>query len=340
MDIVRTPMDLQRPRFRWHVIFAILCIVAILLSVAIWIFSSANKPNIADILTKVYRFSMSVAFPLFCFALLLLVGDIVHSLREYGTKIDNVSELLSRQNNLLHQISQATHLSDTAKEIMFSETDQMELAEVALNKLHQHDFEAAGAMIDTMEQSPRYQQLGAKLRKMAEKYRTATEEGRITQMISHIDSLMDHYRWSQAAAQIQNLLKVYPHSERAKTLFSRLQERKAIRKGDLLNEWERAIDSKDPDRGLEILKELDQYLVPTEALTLQESAKKVFKAKLDNLGIEFKNAVTEKDWMTALDIGKKIINGFPNSRMAAEIREKYDILQEHARSLIEKKAGQ
>lgn len=340
MDIVRTPMDLQKPRFRWHIVFAILCILVILLSLAIWIFSSADKPKVVHSLNSLYQFAISAAFPLFCFAMLLFVGDLVHSSHEYRVKLDSIGELLSRQNNLLQQIMQASHLSNTAKEIMFSETDQMELAEVALNKLHQHDFEAAGAMIDTMEQSPRYQQLGARLRKMAEKYRTATEDGRITQMISHIESLMDHYRWTQAASQIQNLLKIYPHSERAKTLFSRLQERKAIRKGDLLNEWDRAIDSKDPDRALEILKELDPYLIPAEAMALHESAKMVFKAKLDNLGIEFKNAVTEKDWKTALEIGKKIINGFPNSRMASEIREKYDILQEHARTLIEKKAGQ
>jgi hypothetical protein len=269
--------------------------------------------------------------------LLLLVGDIVHSTREYGAKLDNISEILMRQNTLLHQLTQASHLSDAAKEIMFSETDQMELAEAALSKLHQHDFDAAATMIDTMEQTPRYQQLGAKLRKMAEKYRTATEDGRIHQATSHIESLLDQLRWTQAANQIQNLIKVYPYSDRAKTLFSRLQERKAIRKGDLLNEWDRAIDAKDPDRGLEILKELDQYLAPIEALALQESAKKVFKAKLDNLAIQFKNAVTEKDWKTALDIGKQIVTGFPNSRMASEIRSKYDILQEHARNLADNK---
>jgi hypothetical protein len=282
---------------------------------------------------------MAVAFPLFCFALLLLVGDIVHLSHEYGTKLDSICEILSRQNNLLHQISRVAHLSDTAKSIMFSETDQVELTEAALGKLHHHDFDAATAMIDTMERTPQCQELGAKLRKMADKYRTATEEGRITQMITHIESLMDSCRWTQAASQIQNLLKIYPLSDRAKALPTRLQERKAMRKGDLLNEWDRAIDAKDPDRGLEILKELDLYLAPAEALVLQESAKKVFKAKLDNLGIEFKTAVTEKDWTAALDAGKQIISVFPNSRMASEIRSKYDILQEHARTAMDKKTA-
>jgi hypothetical protein len=335
----KTPMDLQKHRFRWHIIFAVICIMALLLLFLIWISYVVNEPQIAIKLTGIYRFSITIAFPLFCFALLVLVGEMVRMLRELAVRLDNTSEILMRQNNLLAQITQATHLSDAAKEIIFRDTEQMELGEAVLSKLHQHDFDVAAAMIDTMEQAPHYQQLGAKLRKAAEKYRAATEEGRITQIIAHIELLIGQLRWVQAAAQIQNLIKMYPYSDRAKTLSSRLQERKAMRKGDLLNDWDKAIDAKDPDRGLEILKELDQYMAPDEALALQESAKKVFKAKLDNLGIQFKNAVTEKDWTTALDIGKQIVSGFPNSRMAAEIRSKYDILQEHASKILDGKTA-
>jgi len=42
-------------------------------------------------------------------------------------------------------------------------------------------------------------------------------------------------------------------------------------------------------------------------------------------------AVTEKNWEAALQAGRKIVNQFPNSRMAAEIRSKMDVLQELAR---------
>lgn len=339
MDLAKMPMDLQKHRFRWHIIFAIICIAAVLLLLSIWIFYAVNEPGIAIKLTDIYRYSISIVFPLFCFALLLLAGDLVRMSHEHAAKVDNLSEILMRQNNLLAQITQASHLSNAAREIIFREADQMELGEAALSRLHQHDFEAAAAMIEAMEQTPHYQQLGAKLRKAAERYRTATEEGRISQVIAHIDLLLDQNRWAQAAAQIQNLVKVYSYSDRVRTLSSRLQERKAMRKGDLLNDWDKAIDAKDPDRSLEILKELDQYLAPDEALTLQESAKKVFKAKLDNLGIQFKNAVTEKDWAASLDIGKQIVSGFPNSRMAAEIRSKYDILQEHARKTSNEKTA-
>jgi hypothetical protein len=186
-------------------------------------------------------------------------------------------------------------------------------------------------MIAAMEQSSRYSELGAKLRKMAEKYRAATEEGRVQQIIAHVEQLMDQAAWSQAALQIENLLKMFPYSDKAKSMSSRLRERKDMRKGELLCEWDRAVLAKDTDRSLDILKELDQYLTPSEALALQESASTVFRTKLHNLGVQFTMAVTERKWADAFETGRRIVQDFPNSRMANEIRSRLDILRDHAR---------
>jgi hypothetical protein len=271
------------------------------------------------------------------FAILALLGEIFRASRESGAKLDNLAEILVRNNNLLTQVTQAAHLSDTAKEIVFRELEQMQLGEAALNKLHQHEFDAAGAMIDAMEQSPRYKDLGVKLRKMAEKYRTATEEGRVQQIISHIENLMDQVHWAQASVHIDNLIKTFPYSEKAQTMSSRLRERKDMRKGELLCEWDKAVLSKNTDQSLDLLKELDQYLTPAEAVALQESASTVFRTKLHNLGVQFSMAVTERKWNDALETGRQIIQAFPNSRMASEIRSRLDILQEHAHKQQEQK---
>jgi outer membrane protein assembly factor BamD (BamD/ComL family) len=251
--------------------------------------------------------------------------------KKNGDKLDNAVEMLSRQNNLIIQISQAGRLSDTAKEIVFRDSEQMELAEAALTKLHQHDFDEADSMINVMGEYPKYSELAGRLKRMAEKYRSATEEGRVNQIISYINDLFDQKRWAQAAAQIENLTKMFPYSEKAKTMSIRLRERKDRQKRELLAEWDLAVREKNPDRGLEILKELDTYLTPTEALALQESASTVFKTKLHNLGVEFSVAVAEQNWKKALQTGRDIVQNFPNSRMASEIRGKMDILLERAK---------
>ena len=79
------------------------------------------------------------------------------------------------------------------------------------------------------------------------------------------------------------------------------------------------------------MKELDQYLTPTEGLALQESASSVFRTKLHNLGVQFSLAVSERQWQKALQTGQQIVGDFPNSKMAHEIRSKMDILHERAK---------
>jgi outer membrane protein assembly factor BamD (BamD/ComL family) len=273
------------------------------------------------------------------FVVLLLMFEAVRSLKDTGEKLDNSTEMLTRQNTLLLQISQGMRLSDTAKEIVFRDDEQMELGEAALNKLHQHDFEDAEAMIAAMAEQPKYRELATRLKRMADKYRSATEEGRINQVVAHIEELFEQYLWAQATVQIENFIKTFPHSDKAKTMPARLRERKDRHKRELLADWDMAIRNKDTDRGLEILKELDLYLTPAEALALQESAATVFRTKLHNLGVDFSVAVTEKNWRTAFELGKEIVQSFPNSRMAAEIRSKMDILQDRARAVTTEGVG-
>ena len=112
---------------------------------------------------------------------------------------------------------------------------------------------------------------------------------------------------------------------------TRLRQRKDRQKRELLADWDLAVREKNTDRGLEILKELDLYLTPNEALALRESASTVFKTKLHNMGVEFSVAVAEQNWKKALETGRNIVQNFPNSRMAAEIRSKLDILSERAK---------
>jgi outer membrane protein assembly factor BamD (BamD/ComL family) len=288
-----------------------------------------RKIALAFIATSQFLFGAGCLYA--AFAALLLIYEIVRSLKTNGEKLDNAVEMLSRQNNLLLQVSQASQLSDTAKEIVFRDSEQMELGEAALTKLHQHDFEAADSMIEAMAECPKYKELADRLKRMSEKYCSATEEGRVNQIIAHIENLFDKKLWGQAATQIENLIKIFPYSERAKTMPASLRERKDLQKRILLAEWDLAVREKNTDRGLEILKELDLYLTPAEALALQESASTVFKTKLHNLGVEFSVAVAEQNWKKALETGRDIVQNFPNSRMAAEIRSKLDILLERAK---------
>ncbi|MHC5158729.1 MAG: hypothetical protein ACYSN8_01660 [Planctomycetota bacterium] len=320
-------------QFKWHALFVFIVLLAACLLLTGKILGGSSSPP-----HELGKSFISAAQMLFwgsgfyaVFAALLLFYEIVHSLNSNSEKLDNTVETLSRQNNLLSRISQAAHMSDTAKEIVFRDSEQMELGEAALTKLHQHDFDEAESMIKAISEYPKYEDLADRLKRMADKYRSATEEGRVNQIIAHIEDLFEQKLWIQAAAQIENLLKTFSYSDKAKTMPARLRQRKDRQKRELLADWDLAVREKNTDRGLEILKELDMYLSPNEALALRESASSVFKTKLHNMGVEFSVSVAEQNWKKALETGRDIVQNFPNSRMAAEIRSKLDILSERAK---------
>ncbi|HPD46582.1 MAG TPA: hypothetical protein P5279_08360 [Anaerohalosphaeraceae bacterium] len=318
-------------RFAWHFLFAFLILITAVTWVISMVLSDLGPWPTETIMSLIGAIALVSALLAGFFSLLLLSSESIKTSKANGEKLENLVEMLTRNNSLLSGINQAARLSDEAKEIAFRDTERMELAEAVLSKLHQHDFEETYSMIRTMAQMDKYRALSEQLARTADSYRNATEKERINQVIAHIDELCAQYRWNQAAAQIENLIKAFPYSEEAKLMPRKLRERKDKRKRDLLAMWDEAVQSKDTDRSLEILKELDMYLTPTEGLALKESASSVFRTKLHNLGVQFALAVTERKWADALAAGQQIVRDFPNSRMSHEIRSKMDILQERAR---------
>ena len=80
----------------------------------------------------------------------------------------------------------------------------------------------------------------------------------------------------------------------------------------------------------QLLKELDKYLSETEAAPYTEVARGVIGKKKENLGVQFKLAVHDHDWIGAVRVGEQIIREFPNTRMADEVRSMIDLLRNRA----------
>ena len=81
---------------------------------------------------------------------------------------------------------------------------------------------------------------------------------------------------------------------------------------------------------MELLKELDKYLTEQEAEPFRETARGVIGKKRDNLGVQFKIAVHDREWVRAMRVGEQIIQEFPNTKMCDEVRGMIDLLRERA----------
>ncbi len=311
-------------QFKWH-IAVIAATLAVVLLLAL--FTSVFEKTAA--LRNLVFMLGSLVFLIALLTMLARVSGIVNTLRDNSEKMAEATKSLENISASLAQINQSTRISESVKAIAFRDEDRQSLREAVFDKLKQKDFDGAYEIIDEISNHSEYRDLGDELRQQVNQYREATEEERIDQAIAHIETLFQSCHWAKASVQIEALIRSHPHSEKAKAMRQKLHDRKEQRKRILLAAWDHAVQNQETDRSLEILKELDMYLTPSEGLALQEAAKDVFKTKLHNLGVQFAMAVSEKRWADSLEIGQTIMHDFPNSRMSVEIQEKLDVLRQN-----------
>ncbi len=321
-----TESDSFLHKYKWHalLIFVILAAVG-----ALTIFTGFFDDTEGSMLGQLILMLGALVFLLALLTLVSRVSRALNTLGETHAKLEEVTGALEKISAELTKINQMTRVSETAKAIVFRDADQQSLREAVFDRLQEKDFEGADELIEQIAQRPEYADLAEQLRSQAEHYHDSTDHERFEQVATHIEKLLDDRHWASASAQIESLIKAHPESERAKALRQSLIEKKQQRKKALLAAWDEAVKRQQTDRSLDILKELDFYLTPNEALALQEAARDVFRTKLHNLGVQFALAVTEKQWVSALDVGQQIINNFPNSKMSEEIRAKLSVLQQN-----------
>jgi hypothetical protein len=121
-----------------------------------------------------------------------------------------------------------------------------------------------------------------------------------------------------------------PENDEVKEFAELFAAKRGEHKRRLLKGWDESVQRNEVDRGIAILKQLDQYLTRNEAAALEESARGVFRTKLHNLGLQFSFAVAEHNWRDALAVGRQIMEEFPNTRMAQEVRERIHVLSQRA----------
>jgi hypothetical protein len=312
-------------RFKWHIV--IIC-VALFIVLLLAVFTNIFQEAETGVLRNLVLLLGALIFLSALLAMLSRIFKMLDALKDNSAKLEQVTGALEKIHTGLAQINQSTRLSETAKAIAFRDVDRQSLREAVFDKLQQHDFDAAYEIIEEIAHRSEYKDLADQLRIQADKYRDATEQERLSQVIAHIEKLMEDYQWARASSQIEGLIGANPDSEKAKAMRQRLVDKKEERKRTLLAAWDEAVRHQETDRSLNVLKELDLYLTPNEALALQEAAKDVFRTKLHNLGVQFSIAVTERRWVQALEVGEQIITDFPNSKMCEEIRDKMDILRQ------------
>lgn len=259
----------------------------------------------------------------------ILLGEFGNTYRSYDVQRDT-HDMVRRHGEFLRTIAESISLSDWAKRVVHREKDFEFLRDTIHSALIRQDWEAAEHLIKDMEEQLGYREEASRLREEVAQARHATTEDRVTAALTRFEKLCGSHKWEQARREADRLRSTFPGDPRIAGLGFDIESRRQQVKRTLLGHYEDAIHVNDVDRAHDLLFELDQYLSPIEAAQLKDSARAVFKGKLEQMRVEFSLAVSDKRFETAIEVGEGLIREFPNTRYAREIRDMMPLLRQRA----------
>lgn len=314
-------------------LFAMCGVMVTLIIAGYLLFSPEAMTDIPHLLLG---FGLAAAGLLVAAALIFLWGVVdlalkteANTFRIYDVLRD-VQASLAGNEEWLRGISENTQLSSTARAIIYRGKERTSLRLAINEEIIRGDWEAAYALVEQLEERHGYKNEAARLRAEVDRSRERDKADKDHEVVARVKAYLERQDWDRARREMDRLIADHPGNPEVRELPRLFVKYRDEHKRRLLKEWDQVVQRNEIDRGIAILKALDQYLTRTEAAALEESARGVFRAKLHNLGVQFSLAVTDQEWSLALEAGHQIMREFPNSQMAQEVRDRIHLLKKRA----------
>lgn len=239
---------------------------------------------------------------------------------------DQTHRLIAAVENMTEQAA----LSDDARRVLNRRREREHLRKAIEEDIAAEDWDAA--LVLTKELAERFG-----YRVDAEEFRTRIESARfesvdrsVADAVNRIEKLIGERRWEQASLEAARVTRLFPDSPRTEGLRHSVESARQRYKHDLERRFLDAAENERTDDALRLLNEMDAYFTETEAAPYVEVARGVIGKARENLGVRFKMAVHNRQWRYAVEVGEEILERFPNTRMAEEIRGMIDDLRTRA----------
>jgi len=249
--------------------------------------------------------------------------------RERGSTAQDGAELVRSIERFVEHGS----LSDEARRVLYRRHDRELLRKAIQEDIAAEDWDAAMVLVKELAERFGYRSDAEEFRARIEQARFETVQRKVTEAIAHLDDLIVSRRWDQAAVEAARIGRLYPDSPRVEGLRHRVEQARVLYKSDLERRFLLAAEEDRIDEAMEMLRGVDAYLTEDEAGPYREVARGVIGKARDNLGVQFKLAVHDRRWDRAAQIGDQIIEQFPNSRMAQEVRGLLDGIRARVRQM-------
>jgi hypothetical protein len=300
-----------------------LCLALILLGV----YLGSDRSGRADTTSDIFQAAGALGM-----IIVLSVAPITWQLRRQAASRAALARKADQLVDAVRHLTDSTALSDDARRVLNRSAERDLLCRAIEEDIQAQAWDAAIVLCDELADRFGYRQDAEEFRARIDLARHEMQERRVADAIARLDGLIVQRRWDVAMREAMRVRRLYPESPRTERLRDRVEQARAVYKSDLERRFLDAAGHNRNDEALALLRELDAYLTEQEAAPLREVARGVIGKARDNLGAQFKLAVQDRQWATAAALGRRIINEFPNTRMAEEVRGLLDGILTRANS--------
>lgn len=222
---------------------------------------------------------------------------------------------------VMRQMQRESGLSEAAKRVLHRKDERQLLIAAIEQDIRESDWEAALVLTEELAERFGYRGDAERFRRRIDEARSGAIERSVGEGITRLDALVERQQWPDAYAEAARIQRLHPEAHQARDLRHRIDAARERYRRELERRFLGAADTDSVDEAMSLLKELDAYLTPAEAAPLAEVARGVISKSRENLGLRFKLLVQDHEYAAAVELGQRIIEEFPNTRMAQEVRE-------------------
>lgn len=245
----------------------------------------------------------------------------------------------SRIEELLTRIHEQAMLSDNAKRVLFRETELQLLRNAIEEDIARGDYNAGLLLCDEMSKLFGYREEAEVFRSRIMQVSHERFESQVQHALDQFSHLLVQRDWARAHQEAARIRRLFPDSHIVQELDHRIHAARDEHKAQLEAQFLHAAQNEDVEAAMSLLRELDRYLTRDEAARIATVAGGVVSRHRENLSTQFKLAVNDRRWAEAAQIGQTIIDEFPNTKMADEVRSLIDVLRTRATQAAVAAAG-
>ncbi len=303
------------PPWNWPLLFTLVWF-ALLFAAAMVV---STRPGVPILFTFASLIGIAIMLPMSIFMAMRL-----------GQSSSGQEELLRDVITSVETLTQEGGLSEGAKRVLHRRQERELLRKAIEQDINDEDWDAAMVLVKELAERFGYRADAEEFRGRVERARAQTLDRKVSDSLMVLDDMIRRRQWPEAYAESARVTRLYPDSHRVDNLRARVDEARLRYRRELERRFLLAAGREQVDEAVILLKELDTYLSPAEAEPFQEVARGVIGKLRENLGVRFKLAVQDHLWGEAIAVGEKIVDEFPNTRMAQEVRDLMPTLRERS----------